>query len=79
MVSTQTLLQFSRPSRPRSADHQGLTALHVAASAGSASLCALLLRLQASLEQRDLQGRTALGGNGGRSVLQYLSIYLYTV
>lgn len=45
----------------RSADSEGFTALHLAASSGSASMCALLLNLNAPVDVRNQQGRTALG------------------
>ena len=49
----------------RSADLEGFTALHLAASSGSASMCALLLNLNAPMDVRNQQGRTALGEDDG--------------
>ncbi len=60
-VLTHLCRCFFRSSELRSADLEGFTALHLAASSGSASMCALLLNLNAPVDIRDQQGRTALG------------------
>ena len=60
-VLTHLCRCFFRSSELRSADLEGFTALHLAASSGSASMCALLLNLNAPVDVRDQQGRTALG------------------